>query len=132
MHERLRSLPCVEDGGRLGEHQIPIHAVVTEVSKPDPNLAGMIGGDRREYVSPLRVDSTAVRLRGGRAFIEQQEAVVTGKHEAAHARLTQQVPGRAQLLHHIVEHGGTDTCLAGVVDLPVVKRPRAAPGRSSA
>lgn len=45
VHEGLRSLPRVEDGGRLGEHQIPIHAVVTEVGKRDPDLADVVGCD---------------------------------------------------------------------------------------
>ena len=47
-----------------------------------------------------------------RRLVEQQEAVVGGEDEAAHARFAQQLPGRAQLLQHLVEHGGPDAGLA--------------------
>ena len=120
MREAHRPPGCVEDRRALREDHARPRALVPEVRERDPDLARAVGRHRREDMPPLRVDPAAISLDGCGVIVQQEEPVVGGEHEPAHARLAQHAPGRAELLQGKVEHGGADTLLPGLVDLPAV------------
>ena len=112
--------PVSKTAVRLREDHARARALVPEVRERDPDLARVVGRHRREDVPALRVDPAAMSLGGCGVIVQQEEPVVGGEDEPAHARVAQHAPGRAELLQGKVEHGGADTLLAGLVDLLAV------------
>ena len=68
----------------------------------------------------MGIAAPSVGLGCGCAVVEEQEAVVAGEDETAHAGVAQECPRRPQLLHNGVEDGGAELVFTRFVDLAAV------------